>query len=139
MRRLRLKAFVASGLSLWLGALACLLGCAQPGLASARAIHPSQPLQCGTAETASDDGDCCHQGKSDPQQKDQAPKNLYCCPLDATIGQKQDAAPVLHVQPVIFEVTTLQSFHVQSESTLVQPLALHAGRDLLQQIHILRI
>jgi hypothetical protein len=139
MCRLRLKAFVASGLSLWLGALACLLGCAQPGLASARAIHHSQSSQCRAAETASDDGDCCHQGKNDPKRKDQAPKNPSCCPLDATIGQKQDAAPVLPVQPAIFEVTTLQPFQFQSESTLVQPLALHAGRDLLHQIHILRI
>src|SRR5580765_1038956 len=134
-----LKSLAAVALSLWLGALACLMGCAQPVLASLTPTHRQQVFECKTSANA-DDGSCCHRGKS-TSDKNQATHSLSCCPLDATLSQKQDPTPISHAElsgtPLL---TVIDSPFQHSANGTASPLTVfHAGRDILQQIHILRI
>jgi hypothetical protein len=142
MNAFRSRSLIATVLSLWLGFLACALGCANPVSAST----PRSSSQVKTNETLCSDGNdaagdspcCTSHGSSRPSQKHHS---ISCCPLDATLMQKQDASSLvaIHVHLAVF---TLLSFHPSiplSTPAEGSPSIWHEGRDVLLQTHILRI
>jgi hypothetical protein len=145
--RLRLKQVTASALSLWLGFLACVLGCAQPVFAS---VQPTQPRTSELKAAASEDdndraaggGSCCHHRGKTPDKNETGTSNSSCCHWDATLVQKQDPAPPSRT---CFSVLALPLFalHVSvplSVSTEKSgPIPRQAGRDVLLEAHVLRI
>jgi hypothetical protein len=140
-----LRPATATVLAFWLGFLACVLGCSQPVLAST----PSQRQIAASTTTANQDdtsemadaGSCCHHRDGTSDQNKQG-LNISCCPLDATLIQKQDLGSAKTVYPsavaLVLVVVDPSSRFVTDDATNGPPL-LHAGRDVLLQIHILRI
>src|SRR5882672_5724919 len=99
MNLLRLRPMTATALSFWIGFLACVMGCAQPVFASARPLlEQATELQAAPAPNGhmADAESCCHHGRnsSGNSEKHQHTQTISCCPLDATLLQKQD--PVSH-------------------------------------------
>ena len=147
MGQLRLKQMTASALSLWLGFLACVLGCAQPVFATV----PSTQAQLSELKAAANEddsdrtaggGSCCHHSSKTPDENSQGTSNSSCCHWDATLVQKQDPAPPLRTCFSVF-VPPLVALHVSvplpRSSEGIEPVPWHAGRDVLLQAHILRI
>jgi hypothetical protein len=100
MDRLRLKHVMAIALSLWLGFLACVLCCVQPVFAASLSTHAQiSRVRAAANEDAydrmADIGLCCHQTGKTPEKNRQGTTNVSCCPLDATLIQKQDPVPPL--------------------------------------------
>jgi hypothetical protein len=147
MDRLRLKHVTAIALSLWLGFLACVLGCAQPLSATAQSTHRQIfQLKAAANEDAhdrmADVGSCCHHGGKTPEKNRQGTTNVSCCPLDATLIQKQDPVPPLRTYFSVFVLPLLALHASDSLSESIEtgaPIPWHAGRDVLLQVHILRI
>lgn len=143
MSVLRPQSLTATVLSLWLGVLACALGCANPVSAStprsaSQAVKGSAAL-CNDRDDADGDSPCCTgHGSSRSSQKHH---NVSCCPLDATLIQKQDTSSIIvaHVHLAVF--TFLISHPSTALWTPVEgaPTIRLEGRDILLQTHILRI
>lgn len=147
MDRLRLKRLTAIALTLWLGFLACVLGCAQPVSASALSAPAPFPRFNAAAnenihDRVADVGSCCHHSGKTQKKNGQGSENLSCCPLDATLLQKQDCVAPLRVYLHVF-VLPLSALHAPVPSSanpeITGPIPWHAGRDVLLQTHILRI
>jgi hypothetical protein len=141
MSLFRPQSLTATVLSLWLGVLACALGCAHPISASTK--HSAAQVKANQTLCVDDEADgesscCTGHGSSHPSQKHHS---ISCCPLDATLIQKHDASSLIanHVHLAVF---TLLIFHppiplpTPSEAT---PTIWHEGRDVLLKTHILRI
>jgi hypothetical protein len=89
----RAATFAASVLAIWLGFLACVLGCAQPVLASAPSDTQISQSRAAVNEPDSkmgDTGSCCHPHHGTSDGNKQGLQTISCCPLDATLIQKQD-------------------------------------------------
>jgi hypothetical protein len=141
-----LRPATATVLALWLGFLACVLGCSQPVLASTpsqtQIAAPKLTINQSDTEKMADAGPCCHHGHKS-SDKNNLSLNISCCPLDATVIQKQDPASsksshphAVALMPFIFT----PSFQlVAGNGTNVAPVRHPAGRDVLLQIHGLRI
>lgn len=147
MHLLRPRSLTATALSLWIGFLACVLGCAQPVLSSTRPGHAhllSEPESAAHGDangTVGSEGPCCHHARGSQKNKQPA-QTISCCPLDATLLQKQD--PVSHLRDFSsLLIFTLLQFHSSLELSAAtatnDPPLWHAGRDLLLQTHLLRI
>jgi hypothetical protein len=146
MRAMHLRPVTATVLSFWLGFLACVLGCARPGLAST----PSSPTQISESRVAASEGSsgqmadaepCCHHSHGASQKNNQGAKAVSCCPLDATLIQKQDPVSAVSAHSYV-AVLTLFVFHPSFQLSASNGNATnvwHAGRDVLLQTHILRI
>jgi hypothetical protein len=140
---LRPQALTATVLSIWIGFLACALGCAHPVSAStkhsAAQIAKANGTLCVDANQADGESSCCTgHGSPHPSQKHHS---IACCPLDATLIQKHDASSLIanHVHLAIF---TLLISHLSTPLwTPVEtaPIGWVEGRDVLLQTHILRI
>jgi hypothetical protein len=137
------QSLTATVLSVWIGFLACALGCAHPVSASTRSAA-SQSLKanetlCVDANEPDGESSCCTgHGSSRPSQKHHS---ISCCPLDATLIQKHDASSLIanHVYLAVF---TLLIAHPSTPLwTPVEgvPIVWVEGRDVLLQTHILRI
>jgi hypothetical protein len=147
MNALRLRSLTAAGLSFWLGFLACVLGCALPALGSETSPHagvfalPIAANEDGNGEMA-DAGPCCHHGRGSSQKNKQGAQTVSCCPLDATLIQKQDPVSRLRGHWAV-AVLLLLVFHPSFPLSAIKgksaPTVWHAGRDVLLQTHILRI
>jgi hypothetical protein len=147
MNALRLRSWMATGLSLWLGFLACVLGCAQPVLGSGTSAHTGvfalNPAanEDGNGEMG-DAGPCCHHGRGASSQNKPVAQTVSCCPLDATLMQKQDPVSRLRGQwsvAVLLLLVFHPSFPLSARDRENAPTVWHAGRDVLLQTHILRI
>ena len=147
MNGLRLQSLMATGLSLWLGFLACVLGCAQPVLGSETSSHTGvfalNPAanEDGNGEMG-DAGPCCHHGRGASSNNKPVAQTVSCCPLDATLMQKQDPVSRLrgHWSVVVFLLLVFHSsFPLSASDRENAPTVWHAGRDVLLQTHILRI
>jgi hypothetical protein len=147
MDRLRLKHVTAVALSLWLGFLACVLGCVQPVFAGSLSTR-AQIIRVGAAadedghDRMADVGSCCHHSGKTPDKNRQGTSNVSCCPLDATLIQRQDPVPPLRTYFSVFVLALLALHALVPLSVSPEtgpPLAWHAGRDVLLQVHILRI
>jgi hypothetical protein len=147
MKALRLRSLMATGLSLWLGFLACVLGCAQPALGSETSSHAGvfalNPAanEDGNGEMA-DAGPCCHHGRGASSKNKPVAQTVSCCPLDATLMQKQD--PLSHLREqwsvvVLLLLVFHPSFPLSVSNRENLPTVWLAGRDVLLQTHILRI
>lgn len=139
-----LRSVLSAVLSCWFGFLACLLGCAQTALAATPCeLVQSHGLNSGspTSDTGNSSPCCNHGGKSSGGQRDNRHNGASCCPLNVTLTQKHDSvAPfssdIYTAIPVsvalFFQNLLLDSFEISS------PIW-SAGRDILLQVHVLRI
>ena len=134
-----LRHLTATVLAFWLGFLACLLGCAQPVLASTpfnAEIFGSRTIANEADSKMGDAGSCCHHHHGTSDGNKQSVQTISCCPLDATLIQKQDPGATNSVL-MIFVVNP--SFRLSASNGINTPPVGHAGRDVLLQTHILRI
>ena len=147
MNGLRLRSWMATGLSLWLGFLACVLGCAPPVLGSETSSHSGvfalNPAanEDGNGEMG-DAGPCCHHGRGASPKNKPVAQTVSCCPLDASLMQKQDPVSRLRGQwsvAVLLLLVFHPSFPLSASHRENSPTVWHAGRDVLLQTHILRI
>jgi len=139
-----LRPVLSIALACWFGFLACLLGCAEPAFAiplCESAQTPSGHLAPANGETG--DRPCCNHGRNSsggPHRNQH--KDASCCPLDATLTQRQDsgrpANAAAHVAVLPFITLPSPNAFVTS-SELPLPTIWRAGRDLLLQAHVLRI
>ena len=147
MNTLRVRSLTATVLSIWLGFLACVLGCALPAVGS----ETSSPARVFTSDTAAnedsngkmaDAGPCCHHGHGTSQKNKPGAQTVSCCPLDATLIQKQDPVSRLRGHwsvAVLLLLVFHPSFPLSASNGNNAPTVWHAGRDVLLQTHILRI
>jgi hypothetical protein len=138
MSLFRPQSLTATVLSLWLGVLACALGCAHPVSASTKQLRANQTL-CVDANEADGESSCCTgHGSSRPSQKHHS---ISCCPLDATLIQKHDASSLIANHVHLFVFTSLIAHPSTPLWTPVEgvPIVWVEGRDVLLQTHILRI
>jgi hypothetical protein len=146
MDRLRLTQVTASALSLWLGCLACVLGCVQPVSVPAPSTQRISELNATANEDdndrMADSAPCCHHNGKSSEKNKQDSTNSSCWGLNATLTQKQDPVPPLRTFLSVFVLSlwVLHSSVPLSVSTDTSaPIAWHAGRDVLLQTHILPI
>ena len=139
------RSLVSTALSCWFGFLACLLGCARPTLATVPCIQAqisSENLASANANT-DDSSSCCEHGRNSSRRpKENKHSGASCCPLDATLIQKQNAVSSLSIGT---HIAVLVSFTVHPPSlgsacgAMWPPRVCYAGRDILLQTHVLRI
>ena len=141
-----LRPVTATGIALWLGFLACVLGCAQPILASTpshtQISEPRVAAHEGDSGKVVDAGPCCHHHRRAPGKNDRSLQNISGCPLDATLIQKQDPASSKSSHPYAAVLTLFvfnSSFRLSATNGINVPTVCHAGRGVLLQAHVLRI
>ena len=146
MSLFRLQPLAAIALSLWLGFLACVLGCTQPVLpfSPSTYIHISDRKTVAN-ETSSgkmaDAGPCCHSRGTSEKNK-QSVSTISCCPLDATLLQKQDPVSPLRIRSfvvVLMLFVLYPSRPLSASDAIHTPIVWHTGRDVLLQARVLRI
>ena len=145
-----LKAGMATAVSLWMAALACIMGCTQPVLASSPAILDAPSIQKNSASHGSSelmaDMESCHHsgGNSSVPPSDRKPASngaLSCCPLEITVNQKWDTSKLGIARSVVLAPSSGFHFEVTRFSSLVEfprPIR-HSGRDTLLKTLLLRI
>ena len=139
------RSLVSTALSCWFGFLACLLGCAQPALATApcrQAQAAGENLASANANT-DDSSSCCEHGRNSSREPN---KNKHsresCCPLYATLIQTQNAVSRLSsgTDIAVLVSFTRHPLSLGSASGAIWPPKIwHAGRDILLQAHVHRI
>ena len=138
----RTQSLTATVLSVWLGFLACALGCAHPVSASTKRsssqISKANRKLCADSDEAGGDSCCTGHGSSKPSQKNHS---ISCCPLDATLIQKHDASSLvashvhLAVVPLLISLPSAPLSKPVEATTIVWV----EGRDVLLQTQLLRI
>src|ERR1700685_4026208 len=147
---LTFRSVVATGVSLWMGVLACLVGCTVPILASSGASraplmheNSAEPNQPGVM---ADMPNCPHHFGGNAPAKPNEPKpvrggGMSCCPVEVTVVAKPETV-TLHIAPssdfvpaADFAVATIRFFH----SVEFVPPVRHSGRDTLLETQLLRI
>jgi hypothetical protein len=143
MSMFRAKSLTATVLSVWLGFLACALGCAHPVSAStkhsAAQVLKANGTLCVDANEAEGEASCCTgHGSSNPSKKHHS---ISCCPLDATLNQKQEQTSIVASHVHLAVVAVLIAHPSTSFWTPIErgPTVRLEGRDVLLQTHILRI
>ena len=141
-----LRPVTATALALWLGFLACILGCAQPILASIPShTQISEPTTAASEDDSGkmvDAGPCCHHHRGASDKNNQGLQTISCCPLDATLIQKQDPISPKCSHPyaaVLMLFAFNSSFRLTATNGINIPIVWQAGRDVLLQAHVLRI
>lgn len=144
------RAAVATGLSLWLAALACLMGCTLPTFASSGSanvpwIHEKSADQSQPDLMAGMENCPHHSGSNSPAKpRDGRPGHgggMSCCPVEVTVASKPVAAtlPIALAPDFVsnsnFSLTTVRFF---TFAEFVPPLQ-RSGRDTLLETHLLRI
>jgi hypothetical protein len=140
-----LRQLTATILASWLGFLACVLGCAQPILAftpSRTQIVESKTTANEADSKIGDAGSCCHHHHGNSDGNKPGVQTISCCPLDATLIQKQDPGSAnsgYHYAIVLMIFVVNPSLRLSASNGMNTPPVGHAGRDVLLQTHILRI
>jgi hypothetical protein len=145
-----LRATVATGISLWIAVVACLIGCTLPSFANfgsvnAPSIHENSTEQNQPDLMANMENCPYHSGRNaPPKQNDRKPVpggRMSCCPVEVTVASKPDTA-TLHIvaarQFVLksdFGLMTVRFFHSPEFVPLFGP----SGRDTLLETQLLRI
>jgi hypothetical protein len=137
-----LRPVLSIALSCWLGFLACVLGCLQPMRAAApcQGAQASQ-LDAATAYKSDTEDPCCHHSRNSSRTPKER-NTVSCCPLDATLIQKQDPAPPLRSDLYVAVLTLLasnSSNRLSASSGGSAPALWLECRDILLQMHVLRI
>jgi hypothetical protein len=138
-----LRSMTAGALSLWLGVLACLLGCAKPAAASTH-HSATQQAAANCPEGGSDDSDSCcqhgHDSRGIPDKSSHHAKS--CCPTETALAERK-SAPIVHAISVDLETLAMPvadaSSVVLASAVASIPTPWHAGRDILRRVHVLRI
>jgi hypothetical protein len=89
-----------------------------------------------------DAGSCCHRHHESSDGNKQSVQTISCCPLDATLIQKQDPASPKsdhHYAVVLMMLVLNPSFRLSASDGINTPPVGHVGRDVLLQAHVLRI
>jgi hypothetical protein len=143
------KVGMATLISVWMAALACFMGCTQPGLANVGSIKASS-IQENLADRSqsglmADMENCHHSGGQVPvEPNDGKPvpgSGISCCPLEIIVTPKWDTtrlgiAPAHDfVRASNFSLLTIR-FYYSVEFVLS---VWHSGRDTLLETHLLRI
>jgi hypothetical protein len=143
-----IKAGMATAVSLWMAALACVMGCTQPVLASSQQIVDASATQRnssdhGWPDLMADMESCQHSGSNSPAPPNDKKPNtaVSCCPLEITITPKWSAPTPGAASPPDIALPPEFRFQPTRHSSLVelsQPIP-HSGRDTLLETHLLRI
>jgi hypothetical protein len=132
----RIRSMTAAVLSLWLGVLACLLGCAKP----AAAATPQHGMAM-CPESGRDVGDsCCQHSQGNPDKNDHHAKS--CCPTETALTDRKSAPVVLSVSVDVVTpaLPVAAEFSVEFVSVgTTAPTLWDGGRDILRRVHVLRI
>jgi hypothetical protein len=140
MKALSLRSITACSLSLWLGVLACLMGCASPTKA-ARPVSEMAGVSCPERESPGDDS-CCQRGHSPGNSEKSRHHSMSCCPTETALTQKQDlmvsavTAVFVAVLTVVYLEPTSSDFTAWHSG---ETIPWQAGRDILREVHALRI
>jgi hypothetical protein len=139
----RPQSLTSTVFSLWLGFLACALGCAHPVSAStprsaSQALQANETL-CNDDNDADGDSSCCT--GHGPSHSSQKHHNISCCLLDATLIQKQDTSSLVvhYIHLAIFTLLIPRPSTPLWTPVERAPTVWLEGRDILLQTHILRI
>jgi hypothetical protein len=144
------RAVVATGISLWMAVLACLLGCTVPILASSGksrvpSMHDNSADQ-NQPDLMADMENCPHHSGGNTPAKQHDPKPVRgagtsCCPAEVTLASKPNTV-TMHSAPASvfvlssnFTLTTIRIVH----SVEFDPPLWHSGRDTLLDTRLLRI
>jgi hypothetical protein len=141
------RAWVAAGVSLWMAALACFMGCTLPAFATPESsstsvqepLHPSQPDLMADMENCPH-----HHSESDAPAKPNGGKPVHgragsCCPLEITINQKWTASG-LGIVPHVAVMRSNTFFTLQFHSAMeFESPVWHSGRDTLLETQLLRV
>jgi hypothetical protein len=144
------RAAVASGISLWMAVLACLIGCTLPSFANTGLIKASSICQNSAGQSQPDlmasMGNCPHHSGNNAPVKQNHGKPVRsggtsCCPVEVTVASKPDT--------VILHVAVARDFVLESDFNLMAvrffysiefaPLVWRSGRDTLLETQLLRI
>src|SRR5271169_538781 len=146
MISLGLRSVTATALSLWLGVLACVLGCARPSAASPPA--PETQVSGVNAAPCTDPSDdagesCCRHGHNPASGSGKSQRHsLSCCPAETALIRKQNIAPPV-LAHLYIAVLMLPNFHpssfVSARASASPSTLWHSGRGTLLQVHVLRI
>jgi hypothetical protein len=135
------RSMAAVALSLWMGALACLMGCALPVSASSRqqATGLQAKANCDANSNPGETEPCCHHGSSS-SKKTKHDNRISCCVSDATVIQKQDPVSISRAESVAFVVVMFRPSIQLNATRSDNPSSVwQTGRDVLLQARILRI
>jgi hypothetical protein len=143
MKLFGMRSVTASALSLWLGVLACLLGCAKP---AAALTHNPATEQAGAncPKSADDGGDsCCQHGHDSHGSSDKSSHHaMSCCPTETVLAERKSApiAKAVAVDLAALAIPVADAYSVVFESSIAGgPTPWQAGRDILRRVHVLRI
>src|ERR1700734_1378588 len=146
MIALHLRSATATALSLWLGVLACVLGCAKVSAASPSALETrvSGISAAPCPDRGSDATEpCCRHGHNPggaPGKNDH--HSISCCPAETALIQKQNVVAPVSVHLYV-AVLMPGVFHASNFVTAIASASpstpWHSGRGLLLQMHVLRI
>jgi len=143
MKLFGLRSMTATALSLWLGVLACLLGCAKPAMASPMQGQHRETSGINCPERDSDAGDsCCRHGHNPNRSGKDEQHAMSCCPTETALIQKQNIAPpaVTHLFAAVLALVDFEAAtFVLGDAASGESVPWHAGRDILGRVHILRI
>jgi hypothetical protein len=146
MISLGLRSVTATALSLWLGVLACVLGCAKVSAASPSApeTEASGLSAAPCPDRGGDAGDpCCRHGHNpgDGPGKNEH-HSVSCCPAETALIQKQNvvspASAHLYVAVLVLRIFHSPNF-VSANASAGPSTLWHSGRDVLLQVRVLRI
>jgi hypothetical protein len=144
------RAVLATGVSLWMAVLACLMGCTVPILASSGPYKApwarESSAEQNQPDTMADMPNCPHHSRGTVPAKPNGGKpvrggEMSCCPVEVTVTSKPDTI-TLHIAPASnfvlaseFTLATIRIFH----SAQFVPPVWHSGRDKLLETQLLRI
>jgi len=159
-----LRPVVAAGVSLWIGVLACVMGCALPVVAHAGG-HDLARSQGGAAQSDASPmagmENCPHHslgkvpasgtvpagGKGPGRPADgkspggSMPGRMSCCPPEVTVAPKSHYSAPAIVVVASFGVASPLQLSASWFSSFVElvPPVIHSGRDTLLQTRLLRV
>jgi hypothetical protein len=140
---LGLRPVAATVLSLWLGVLACLLGCATPASASTERRQASEvgAVNCSNRDMEVGDS-CCQHGHNPGGSEKNRHHEVSCCPTETVLIQKRNlTSPALtHLFAAVLTLVNLHpSGYVPARTNASPAPVWQSGRDILLQVHVLRI
>jgi hypothetical protein len=137
-----LRSVVAAGVSLWIGVLACVMGCALPAVANVSGPQSEASPMAGMEN-------CPHHsvGKVPGKPADgkspggSMPGRMSCCPPEVTVAPKSRYSAPAIVVVASFVVASPLQLSASWLSSFVEfvPPVIHSGRDTLLQTRLLRI
>jgi hypothetical protein len=137
------RSAMATTLSLWLGVLACLLGCAGPTTASTERHHLAEASAAKCPDGDNEVGDsCCQHGHNPGGSEKNRHHAISCCPTETALIQKQNSTPpaLTHFFAAVLALANYRTSGFVFARASTGPSDLwQSGRNILLQVHTLRI